>query len=408
LQSWFIGRIGRYLEQHDRKLIGWDEILEGGLPEGATVQSWRGMNGGLDAVESGHDAIMSPTSHCYFDYPVESTDLEEVYGFEPVPEGLKGTGRILGGECNMWSEHAPQHLVDSKVFPRLVAMSEVLWSDTASRDWANFKERMEWHYARLESWEVDYGWETVPIAMEWSKGSIPGSIQVAFAPAMSGVSGEAQFEPMDDRQALAGQPISTVQTLQGEGTMKVALNRKGVSMGAPLEFPIAGHPGAFSPIQIDHPINPYYPGRGEQGLADGRLGTLDFRDGSWQACQGEDMAVQLDLGAPMAIDSLSMQFYRYQDAWIFLPDSIRFQWSSDGENWEGAWMVQKLSGGASAFTPNELQDVNRVAAAVDATVRWVRFEALNPGPCPDWHDAASSASWLFLDELVVHTHQWAQ
>jgi len=68
-------------------------------------------------------------------------------------------------------------------------------------------------------------------------------------------------------------------------------------------------------------------------------------------------------------------------------------------------MVQKLSGGASAFTPNELQDVNRVAAAVDATVRWVRFEALNPGPCPDWHDAASSASWLFLDELVVHTHQ---
>lgn len=403
LQSWFIGRIGRYLEEHGRKLIGWDEILEGGLPAGATVQSWRGMNGGLDAVASGHDAIMSPTSHCYFDYPVESTDLEEVYGFEPVPEGLAGTGRILGGECNMWSEHAPQHLVDSKVFPRLVAMSEVLWSDTASRDWADFKERMEWHYARLESWNVDYGWETVPISMEWSKGSLPGSIQVGFAPAMSGVAGDAQFHPIDDRPDLLGHPISTVQTIQGEGTMKVALNRKGVSMGAPLEFPVAGHVGAFAPIQIDHEINPYYPGRGEQGLADGRLGTLDFRDGSWQAAQGEDMAVQLDLGEPMAIDSMSMQFYRYQDAWIFLPDSIRFQWSADGENWEGSWMVNPFSGGANAFTSNDLQDVNRVSTDVDATARWVRLEARNPGPCPDWHDAASSASWLFLDELVVHT-----
>ena len=100
---------------------------------------------------------------------------------------------------------------------------------------------------------------------------------------------------------------------------------------------------------------------------------------------------------------MSMQFYRYQDAWIFLPDSIRFQWSADGENWEGSWMVNPFSGEANAFTSNDLQDVNRVSTDVDATARWVRLEARNPGPCPDWHDAASSSSWLFLDELVVHT-----
>ena len=97
LQSWFITQIGSFLADHGRKLIGWDEILEGGLPDGATVQSWRGMQGGRDAVAMGRDAIMSPTSHCYFDYPVESIDLERVYGFEPEPEGLEGSGRILGG-----------------------------------------------------------------------------------------------------------------------------------------------------------------------------------------------------------------------------------------------------------------------------------------------------------------------
>ena len=168
-------------------MIGWDEILEGGLPAGATVQSWRGMDGGRDAVAMGHDAIMSPTSHCYFDYPVESTDLEEVYGFEPEPEGLEGSGRILGGECNMWSERAPQRLVESKVYPRLVAMAEVLWSPPTTRNWSNFQSRMESHYTRLDTWEVAYGWETVPMALEWEQGTTSNSLQVQLVPAMSGV-----------------------------------------------------------------------------------------------------------------------------------------------------------------------------------------------------------------------------
>ena len=403
LQSWFIGRIGKYLEAHGRKLIGWDEILEGGLPEGATVQSWRGMDGGRNAVEFGHDAIMSPTSHCYFDYPVESTDLEEVYAFEPMPSDLQGPGRILGGECNMWTEHAPQSLVDSKMFPRLVAMAEVLWSDTTGRNWNEFKGRMEWHYERLDGWGVDYGWESVPISMEWAAGEAPGSLQVAFTPAMTGVTGTARFRPVDGPQALESWSIEQPQAVVGEGTVEVALERKGVSMGRPLQFPVAGHVGAFRPTTLEHALNPYYPGRGIQGLADGRLGTSDFRDGSWQAAQGEPMAVTLELSHPMQVDSLSMQLYRYQNAWIFLPDSVRFQWSEDGETWEGEWMVRGIAEGEAAFTPNDLQGVHRIAAPVHSQVKWVRFEARNPGPCPEWHDAAGAASWLFLDELVVHT-----
>lgn len=403
LQSWFIGQIGRYLEENGRKMIGWDEILEGGLPAGATVQSWRGMDGGRDAVAMGHDAIMSPTSHCYFDYPVESTDLEEVYGFEPVPDGLEGAGRILGGECNMWSERAPQHLVESKVYPRLVAMAEVLWSPAAQCDWSDFKTRMDAHYSRLDAWGVTYGWETVPLGLDWERGTDAATLQVSLVPAMSGVDGTATFVPHGASEPTAVFGVGEVERIRGEGTLVVELTRKGVSMGNPLVFPLAGHVGGFEPVELDHAINAYYPGRGEQGLADGRLGSQDFRDGSWQAAQGQSMGVTIALDGTHHVDSLSMQAYRYQDAWIFLPDSVRFQWSVDGEHWEGDWAEQPFAGGRPTFEPNDLQDVQRVSVAVGAEAKWVRFEARNPGPCPDWHDAASSASWLFLDELVVHT-----
>jgi hexosaminidase len=403
LQSWFIGEIGQYLESKGRKMIGWDEILEGGLPAGATVQSWRGMDGGRDAVAMGHDAIMSPTSHCYFDYPVESTDMEEVYGFEPVPEGLEGSGRILGGECNMWSERAPQHLVESKVFPRMVAMAEVLWSPAENRDWAAFTKRMESHYTRLDVWDVRYGWETVPLSLEWERGEEANALKVALVPAMAGVHGQAAFIPHGATTPELEFVVDQVARVQGEGVLEVALTRKGVSMGAPLLFPLAGHAGAFRPVELEHELNAYYPGRGEQGLADGRLGSMDFRDGSWQAVQGGNMGVTIALDDALLVDSLSMQVYRYQDAWIFLPDSVRFQWSLDGEAWEGDWLVRPFEGGRPTFEPNDLQDVQRVAVPVGKKARWVRFEAVNPGPCPDWHDAASSATWLFLDELVVHS-----
>ncbi len=403
LQSWFIGRIGRYLESKGRKMIGWDEILEGGLPAGATVQSWRGMEGGRAAIAAGNDAIMSPTSHCYFDYPVESTDLEEVYGFEPVPNDVQGTGRILGGECNMWTERAPQDLVDSKVFPRLVAMSEVLWSQPAQRDWSNFQSRMVQHYPRLDAWGVKYGWETVPISMQWHAGKSNEALEVQFLPAMTGVQGTAAFVPLGQSEPEVSHPLNVLFRIIGEGEIQVNLIRKGASMGVPWTFPVAGHVGAFQKIELEHELNTYYPGRGEQGLADGRLGSHDFRDGSWQAVQGRDMGLTIELPEPVRIDSLSMQFYRYQDAWIFLPDSLQFQWSNDGVTWVGDWLMGKDVFGEMTFTPNESQDVNRAAVSVNAEAKWVRFTARNPGVCPDWHEAASSETWMFLDELVVHT-----
>jgi hexosaminidase len=168
LQSYFIKRIEAYLSSRGRRLVGWDEILEGGLAPNATVQSWRGMQGAIAAATAGHDVISSPTSHCYLDYaqarlPGEPTwmgylPLAQCYAFEPTPTELTPAQahHVLGLEANMWTEHAPPSRVDWQVFPRLCALAEVAWSPPDARDYADFTRRMRVHYRRLDALGVTY------------------------------------------------------------------------------------------------------------------------------------------------------------------------------------------------------------------------------------------------------------
>ncbi|RJP33802.1 MAG: beta-N-acetylglucosaminidase [Candidatus Omnitrophota bacterium] len=170
LQSYLIRRIEKFLTSYNRRLIGWDEILEGGgLPAAAVVQSWRGMEGAVEASQMGHDVISSPCQFVYFDYPQTEeqakskpdwmmvTTLQKVYDFHPVPEGLTPAQakHILGAECAIWSEHAPQAEVDRQLFPRLCAFCETVWSPADSRNWEDFSNRMRVHQIRLKNMNVD-------------------------------------------------------------------------------------------------------------------------------------------------------------------------------------------------------------------------------------------------------------
>lgn len=159
LQSYFIRRIDKWLADRGRRLVGWDEILEGGLAAGATVQSWRGMQGAIDAAKMGHDVIVSPTSHCYLDYPYTNISVEKSYSFEPVPTELSAqeAKRVLGGEGNMWAELTPLHKdTDRQVFPRLTALSEVYWSPKAARNWSKFSARLAPHLDTLAAMGVKF------------------------------------------------------------------------------------------------------------------------------------------------------------------------------------------------------------------------------------------------------------
>jgi hexosaminidase len=175
LQSWFVRHFAGWLAARGRRLVGWDEILTGGLPEGAAVSSWRGSSGGVAAARAGHDVVMCPERHVYLDHRQDAgadepvplgyvRTLEDVYRFEPVPPELAGTRyerHVLGAQANMWTECAEnQQRVDYQTFPRLAAFAEVAWSrlpPPQERDFADFERRMEQaHYARLDAMGVDY------------------------------------------------------------------------------------------------------------------------------------------------------------------------------------------------------------------------------------------------------------
>ncbi|MEU5215717.1 beta-N-acetylhexosaminidase [Streptomyces sp. NPDC020807] len=179
LQSWFIRHFDRWLAARGRRLIGWDEILEGGLAEGAAVSSWRGYAGGIAAAEAGHDVVMCPEQHVYLDHrqaPGEDEPvpigyvrtLEDVYRFEPVPPGLTpgAAAHILGTQANIWTEVTESRSrVDYQVFPRLAAFAEVAWSALpapGARDYPDFERRMDTHYRRLDALGVDYRPPTGP------------------------------------------------------------------------------------------------------------------------------------------------------------------------------------------------------------------------------------------------------
>ncbi|HPP75111.1 MAG TPA: family 20 glycosylhydrolase, partial [Armatimonadota bacterium] len=162
-------RIERFLNSKGKTIIGWAEILEGGLAPNAAVMSWRGMSGGIAAAKAGHDVVMTPTSHCYLDYYQAKGNepkaiggflpIETVYSLEPVPEELTEDQKkhILGVQGNLWSEYIPNlsHL-EYMAYPRACALSEVAWTPAEKRDWNDFESRLIHHLTRLSERGVNY------------------------------------------------------------------------------------------------------------------------------------------------------------------------------------------------------------------------------------------------------------
>jgi len=408
LQTAFINEMGEHLASKGRRIMGWDEILEGGLPEGAIVQSWRGMQGAVEATHLGTDAVVSPTSHCYLDYPLRSTDLAEVYSFVAVPDEARGhEGQVVGGECNMWSERAPQELVMGKVFPRATGLAEVLWSGPevtlAEGSYDRFLTRLDSLGSRWELMNLKPGLEGVPVDVEVSPGEHQGTIEVTVLPALRNVGGTVRFVPEEhgdkahEMRTVVGEEIA----VKGKGVVDVDVTIRGRTTGVTESFPVAGHAAVHKPLTLSYEPSIYYTGGGLGALVDGRRGTEDFRDGAWQAVQGEDMVCTVDLGDVLPIEALETQLYLYQDAWIFMPKEVKWSISTDGLAYvdlpaQHPW--------GDALEPNSLQTVIPVRLEQQGMeARFVRMTLFNAGPCPSWHDAATEPSWIFVDEFVVES-----
>ena len=389
LQSYFITRIERYLNSKGRQIIGWDEILEGGLAPSATVQSWRGMDGGIAAAKSGHYAIMSPTSHAYFDYDLDAIDLQKVYSFEPIPSVLSEEEAqfILGGECNMWSERAPQDLVDSKVFPRLLAMSEVLWT-TAPKDYPNFYKKVQKHYDILDAFGVDYGYESVPITSHCEYKN--GQFEYRLFSATPDITLEYRLDNSDWKSYSESFFVSN----------SVLVEARGFKNGKPYgeyKQSVNKHIANGKKVSYAVPFSPNYPAKEELTLTDGLVGSnTKFRDGRWQGFYGESLDVLIDLEEEQTINTIDVGCFQYNLSWILMPKSIRIYSSDDGINFE------KLVSFQNTISPQkEGQFRHQYSLLCSARTRYIRLVAENFGILPDWHPAAGSQAWLFVDEIMI-------
>ncbi len=409
LQSWFIKRIEKFIISNDKKLLGWDEILEGGLAKTATVMSWRGMKGGIESAKAGHDVIMCPTSHCYFDYyqanPETSpaafggyTTLKKVYSFNPIPNELSDPEKkhILGGQGNLWTEYVqtPKR-AQYRVLPRMSALSEVLWSGPGSNTYDDF-------YHRLNSLEDRFdvlGWNYAPGSYIVSINVDPSSNNQEHRITLSSEKpGETIRFTLDgseptNESKLYGSPI----VINGRTMIKAALFINNEQKGKTSEKIVHFSKAIGKRVKYNTIYKARYSGSGPLTLVDGLTGSIAHNDNYWQGWQKENMDVTIDLLNIEKISKVSIGFLESHGSWIFLPTLAIVSFSNDGESFNQKVEI-KIDDGIRSGSANrielESQDLNLSA-------RFIRVEAVNRGVCPDWHPGAGGKTWIFSDEIVI-------
>jgi hexosaminidase len=409
LQSWFIRRIEKFLNAQGKKLLGWDEILEGGLAPNAAVMSWRGTEGGIAAARERHDVVMTPTSHCYFDYYQGRPDAEplaiggflplsKVYSFEPTPAelGPDEARHILGAQANLWTEYVPTNFhAEYMAFPRLAAMAEVGWSAREARNWKDFTARMTAQYERYRRAGIHYA---------------RSAFNVGFMPSVDAgtktmvVRMETETRNPDIRYTLDGTdprpdsahyaaPLGIVRT----ATVRAGVFENGKLEGAITETRFRVHKAMGKPVKLAFPYKDKYKGGGPFGLTDGLRGTKSHTDGRWQGFEGDDLEAVIDLGEAAIVSRITAGFLQNIDSWIFFPDSVEFAVSTDGRDYR---VLGKVANLAPLITEGTLtKDV--AADAGNATARFIRVRAKNIGVCPPGHPGAGGKAWLFADEIIV-------
>ncbi len=398
LQTWFITQMDEFLSENGRKLIGWDEILEGGLSKGASVQSWRGMEGAIAAARSGHDAIVSPTSHAYFDYDISNINLEKVYSFDPIPAELNEDEKkhILGGECNLWSERAPQEKVDGRMFPRILAMSEVLWSYPEKRNFTEFRKRVQLQYPVLNALGVNYGFERDPLILNAVSDISKKTITVNLEKGQDDTEIFYTTNGINPNKSSIKytKPIIAKDSLK----LKIAVLAKNYDNGFYYEREFKMSKSTAKKLNLKFSYSQSYPANGDNTLVDGILGTTNFRDGNWQGFEGNDLIAIIDLGAETEFSSISTGFLQSTPSWIFFPPQLEYFISKDGIEYRSIGIL------TAPISPKDVEMLvkrYKIDLPTKAKTQFIKVVAKNMGVCPEWHPGAGGKTWLFTDEIII-------
>ena len=409
LQSYFIKRIEKFLVSKKKRLLGWDEILEGGLPAEATVMSWRGTAGGIAAARAGHDVVMSPNSFAYFDYYQSDPSLEPaaiggflplktVYSYEPAPDSLTPSeaAHILGVQANLWTEFVPaMSHVEYMVLPRMAAIAEVGWSSKNVRDWTDFSRRLETHVKRYAAMGANYARSAFTVIMS---DSFDTSNRTRLVTLQSEIGQERIRYTVDGTEPTPQSPLYTVPLLLTRSAVVKAATYTGNDRQGNIsekEFRI-GLP-VVAPVPLARQFSKEFAGSGAAGLVDNLRATPNVNDKRWQGIRQEDFEAVVDLGSVMPIHRVTAGFLHAGFALVFLPSEVEFGVSGDGNTFQRVAILQSDIP-AKQIRP-EVKDFSATLSSISG--RFVRIKAKSIGTCPGWHKMAGEPVWLFVDEVTI-------
>lgn len=327
LQSYLIHRMEKFLNEHGRQLLGWDEILEGGLAPRATVMSWRGEEGGIKAAKAGHDVIMTPGGFCYLDSyqdaPTTQPEaiggyltLEKVYSYDPIPEVLtkEGADYIQGVQANVWAEYitTAEHM-EYMVYPRLLALAEVAWTQPDKKNWEHFRRCA----LKEVKWLQDNG-----------------------------------YHPFDLSKEVGERPEAAV----------------------PVE-----HLGLMKTVKYTSPYAPQYTAGGDSALVDGLRGGWTYGDKRWQGFLNTDMDITVDLGEMKEISSIAAEFMQLSGPYVWLPREVIISISEDGNTF-----TEQARLHTDVPTTEDRLVFRTYEWDGKASARYVRYQALSNGIEGGW------------------------
>ncbi|WP_228457344.1 glycoside hydrolase family 20 protein [Chryseobacterium indologenes] len=404
LQSYFIQRIEKYVNSKGRKIIGWDEILEGGLAPNAAVMSWTGVNGGIEAAKSKHFAVMTPGAYCYFDHyqgdPQSEpnafggfTPLDKVYSYNPIPSELTPEqGKyIMGVQANLWTEYIDNFKqVQYMIFPRLMALSEVGWGTSDPENYKNFENRVISQFKVLDKMGVNYAKSIYNISGK----VVPAGTGITYELSTSQNSSGIRYttdgaDPTINSKTYQGAiPVPASMTIKSayfeNGQLKSSITSQ--------QFTISKTTG--KKINLENQPSENYSFGGAATLVDGIIGNSRQLGKTWLGFNGKEVVATIDFGQKTDFSQVYFNTLENKGSWIHLAKSAKIFTSEDNKNFK---LIKELG-------KEEIQNAKgkMLLNVGKQNSRYFKIAIENAGIIPAGNPGADSKAWLFVDEIGVN------
>lgn len=404
LQSWFMGEVASYVQSKGKRVIGWDEILEGVPMDDSVIMSWRGTEGGITAARMGHDVVMTPTSDMYFDQSQTlASQLEEipvggfinvmkVYSYEPLPASLtpEQQKHILGCQANVWCEYMPEERIRQyQMLPRLAALSEVQWTMPERKNYKDFLKRLPKMLSIYDHYGYNYAKHIFDVACSYSVNVEKGSLEVS----LSTLGNDPIYYTLDGTSPQTKKAMlydDTPIVISSPSELKVSVLRNGKFTKEETLFKLDCNKATFKKVNISTTLNIMQAHLPHEILTDGIIGSLRCDDYRWMSCTGR-MSLILDLGKSDSFSRIGWVALNSQSENILVPQNVKIQISEDGKQYCTILDIEKN------HEIQAEQSVERISEEVGAqTARYIKMD-FDSYKYPD----KTSPSWVFLSELIV-------